>query len=218
MVFIFGMLHFLGTYLLLPSVCNMPYHSPIAIQITPNTHYNSEMKIILTGGTFLKEYDAQDGIVDGTGHLFREFLDDLLLYDTPDVVPWCGMKDSLDITKKDRKDIWKLCKKQKDNRLLIVHGTDTMNETHRYFSKKQPLGTVVFTGSLFPLCIRNTEAEFNLGFALACAKTLPKGNYVAMNGEIFVNDVWKDYEELCFKGRTWKEESAGSVGKTTDFT
>lgn len=176
------------------------------------------MKIILTGGTFLKEYDAGDGLVDGTGQLFCELMDDLLLEDTPDVVPWIGMKDSLKITKEDRKDIWKLCKKQKDDRLLVVHGTDTMSKTHKYFCGKPLIGTVVFTGSLFPLCVRNTEAEFNLGFALACAKILPKGNYVAMNGEVFVADVRKDYDKLCFKGKSWTQGSAGSVGKIMDFT
>ncbi len=102
--------------------------------------------------------------------------------------------------------------------MLIVHGTDTMSKTHKYFCGKPLIGTVVFTGSLFPLCVRNTEAEFNLGFALACAKILPKGNYVAMNGEVFVADVWKDYDKLCFKGKSWTQGNAGSVGKIMDFT
>lgn len=161
------------------------------------------MKIILTGGTILKEYDVDLGILESKhGSSLDDFLEDMMLCNGPDIVPWYGMKDSLKITLKDREDIWKLCKKQKDKRILVIHGTDTMSETHKYFCEQPTIGTVVFTGAFYPLCVRNTEAEFNIGFALACTKTLPEGNYVAMNGEIFVKDVWKNHEDLCFEGKT----------------
>jgi L-asparaginase len=36
-----------------------------------------------------------------------------------------------------------------------------------------------------PASVRASDAEFNVGFALAAAQTLPPGVYVAMNGMIF---------------------------------
>lgn len=161
------------------------------------------MKIILTGGTILKEYDVDLGCLESRhGSSLEDFLEDMMLIETPDLVPWYEMKDSLKITAKDRESIYKLCKKQNDNRLLVIHGTDTMHETHKYFCEQPAIGTVVFTGAFYPLCIKNTEAEFNLGFAFACTQLLPEGNYVCMNGKIFVKDIWKNHENLCFEGTT----------------
>jgi L-asparaginase len=36
-----------------------------------------------------------------------------------------------------------------------------------------------------PASVRASDAEFNVGFALAAVQTLPPGVYVAMNGMIF---------------------------------
>ena len=45
--------------------------------------------------------------------------------------------------------------------------------------------TVVFVGSLAPARFKATDAEFNVGFAVAAVQTLPPGAYVAMNGQVF---------------------------------
>ncbi len=44
--------------------------------------------------------------------------------------------------------------------------------------------TVVFVGAFLPAVFRDSDADFNLGFALAAATTLPAGAYIAMNGKI----------------------------------
>ena len=45
--------------------------------------------------------------------------------------------------------------------------------------------TIVLTGAMQPATLRNSDAEFNVGFALAAVQTLPPGVYIAMNGEVF---------------------------------
>jgi L-asparaginase len=159
------------------------------------------MKIILAGGTILKDYDVDTGIMEHRCTNLDQCLEDMMLKHEPEIVHWFDMKDSLEMTNQDRESLYKLCKKHEGD-LLVIHGTDTMSETHEYFSNMPCIGTVVFTGAFFPLCLKNTDGEFNLGFGMACAKTLPAGNYIAMNGEIFVKNIRKDFENLTFEGRT----------------
>jgi L-asparaginase len=53
---------------------------------------------------------------------------------------------------------------------------------------------------MVPYSVQGSDAEFNLGFALAAALTLPPGAYVAMNARIFPwNDVQKDRAEGVFR-------------------
>ena len=44
---------------------------------------------------------------------------------------------------------------------------------------------VALTGAFLPASVRDSDAEFNLGFALGAVRALPRGVYIAMNGEIF---------------------------------
>jgi L-asparaginase len=44
--------------------------------------------------------------------------------------------------------------------------------------------TVVFVGAFLPAACKNSDADFNLGFALAAVQTLPAGVYIAMNGRL----------------------------------
>ena len=67
---------------------------------------------------------------------------------------------------------------------MITHGTDTMVETARALGRP-PGKTVVLTGAMQPARFRETDADFNLGFALGAVRTLPPGVYVAMQGRIF---------------------------------
>ncbi|MBC8022009.1 MAG: asparaginase, partial [Burkholderiales bacterium] len=60
--------------------------------------------------------------------------------------------------------------------------------------------TIVFTGAMVPYSVQDSDAPFNLGFALAAALTLPASAYVAMNGRIFSwDDVEKDRAEGVFR-------------------
>ena len=52
-------------------------------------------------------------------------------------------------------------------------------------------------GSAIPASEENSDALFNLGFALAAVELLPVGVYVAMNGQVF---SWKNVKKNLQKG------------------
>ena len=77
-----------------------------------------------------------------------------------------------------------------------------MEYTARYFAEQSTWEgkTAVFTGAWLPLAYKDSDAEFDLGFAYACAKIKPPGVYVAMNGECFdANNVTKNWGRMCFE-------------------
>ena len=96
-------------------------------------------------------------------------------------------KDSLDITIADRSLIFDAVSGCPDRHILITHGTDTIIETAKFLTSI-PEKTIVLTGSMQPARFRNSDAVFNIGFALASVQILPPGVYIAMDGRIFDPD------------------------------
>ncbi len=108
-------------------------------------------------------------------------------------------KDSNDLSLDDRAVIAARVRDADHDRILITHGTDTMVETAnalRFVEDK----TIVLVGSLMPARFKSTDAEFNIGFALAAVQSLPRGIFVAMNGRIFKPpNVRKNWDLDCFE-------------------
>ncbi len=141
------------------------------------------IKILTTGGTIDKIYfDATSvyEIGDPTiPHIFQE-VGVHVEHDLESLM----RKDSLEFDDADRETIRTAVLGASSDKVLVTHGTDTMCETGRGLvgiSGK----TIVLTGALTPARFRETDAVFNIGFALACVQTLPPGVYVAMNGRVF---------------------------------
>jgi L-asparaginase len=94
------------------------------------------------------------------------------------------------------------CRKAKETRIVITHGTDTMETTARVLGEEIQNKTIVLTGAMVPYKFGSSDGLFNLGSALAFAQTLPPGVYIAMNGRYFLwNNVKKnkkmgEFEEL----------------------
>ncbi len=93
-------------------------------------------------------------------------------------------KDSLDLTDKDRKQIYTHVVKCKEEKILITHGTDTMIETAKALHDI-PDKTIVLTGALEPAGFKSSDAVFNIGTALGILNTGQHGVYIAMNGRAF---------------------------------
>ena len=93
-------------------------------------------------------------------------------------------KDSMDLTAEDRALIVRRALEARHRHILITHGTDTMIKTARALRDISGK-TIVLVGSLTPAQFKATDAEFNIGFAMAAVQTLPHGVYLAMNGCIF---------------------------------
>lgn len=104
-------------------------------------------------------------------------------------------KDSLDMTKKDRLLIFKAVQKEKNDKIIITHGTDTMVETALALT---PLTdkTIVLTGAMEPARFKTSDAVFNLGLAVAAVQSLPKGIYLSISGRIFTPDNVKKNRNL----------------------
>lgn len=55
--------------------------------------------------------------------------------------------------------------------------------------------TIVLFGAMIPYTFGNSDALFNLGYAISAVQILPKGVYVTMNGKVFPwNNVRKNKE------------------------
>lgn len=93
-------------------------------------------------------------------------------------------KDSLELGDADRAAIRAAVEASEAAHVLVTHGTDTMVVTGRVLAGIAGK-TIVLTGAMQPASVRASDAEFNVGFALAAVQTLPPGVYVAMNGMIF---------------------------------
>jgi L-asparaginase len=99
------------------------------------------------------------------------------------------MVDSLEIGDDDRQLIVEQCRNAKERRIVITHGTDTMEDTARALGVAALAGkTIVLTGAMIPFKFGSSDGLFNLGGALAFVQSLPEGVYVAMNGLYFVWD------------------------------
>ena len=150
------------------------------------------MRIIVTGGTFDKHYDAIKGELT-----FKDSNLPAILAQARVTVPVAieinQLIDSLHMTDGHRQSVLAACRAAPEASLVVVHGTDTMVETACVVGKAALDKTVVFTGAMIPYAVQGSDALFNLGFALAMAQSMPHGTYVAMNGRVFPwNDVRKD--------------------------
>ena len=93
-------------------------------------------------------------------------------------------KDSLDLTEADRAAIVAAVRACDASRVLVTHGTDTMVETARALLAVRGK-TVVLTGAMQPATQRDSDAVFNIGFAIGVLANAAPGVYVAINGRVF---------------------------------
>ena len=156
--------------------------------------------VLTTGGTFDKIYfDANSEYSIGEpcissildeGNVTSEFRIKSIL-----------KKDSLDIKQEERELIKKSVIECEEERIIIIHGTDTMVETAKFLEEIKDK-TIVLTGSMQPARFKKTDAIFNSGFAFAAALSLENGIYIAMNGRIFnSNNVRKNIDLGRFEGK-----------------
>ena len=145
-----------------------------------------KVKIFTTGGTIDKTYfDAKSEYEVGDPQI-RDILQ-VANVGTEHEIEGLFRKDSLDMTEEDRSYMVSRVREEACSRILITHGTDTMVETARALAQV-PGKTIVLVGSLSPAQFKNSDAEFNIGFAFAAVQILPPGVYIAMNGRVFEPD------------------------------
>jgi L-asparaginase len=162
------------------------------------------IRILVTGGTFDKQYDEINARL-----VFREsFVGEMLRQGRCRVdvhLRTIMMIDSLDMTDADREAIVQNCRQCEEAQIVITHGTDTMVETARALAAATGVEgkTVVLTGAMIPYAFGSSDGMFNLGSALSFVQVLPAGVYVAMNGRCFRwDEVRKNRQTGVFEAVT----------------
>ncbi len=156
--------------------------------------------VLVTGGTFDKEYNELNGSL-----FFKDtHLPEMLRLGRSRValsIHTLMMIDSLEMTAADRASIVAQCGQSDEARIVITHGTDTMVETAAALAAAMPAGkTIVLTGAMVPYAFGSSDGLFNLGSALSFVQLLPAGVYIAMNGRCFEWDrVRKNRETGVFE-------------------
>ena len=158
------------------------------------------IRVLITGGTFDKEYDEL------TGRLFFQetHVPEMLrrgrcrLDVTIETVM---MIDSLDLDGAGRARIVERARESGEAAIVVTHGTDTMVQTGRVLAGAAlDRKTIVLTGAMVPYAFGSSDGLFNLGSALSFVQVLPPGVYVAMNGRHFEWDkVRKNRETGTFE-------------------
>ena len=143
------------------------------------------IRILVTGGTFDKEYDELTGRL-----FFRDtHVPEMLRLGRSRlavVVETAMMIDSLDIDDAGRAGVVARCAAAPEREILVTHGTDTMVETARALADAGLMRkTIVLTGAMVPYAFGSSDGLFNLGSALSFVQVLPPGVYIAMNGQHF---------------------------------
>jgi L-asparaginase len=157
------------------------------------------IKIIVTGGTFDKEYNKR------TGELFfnKTHIPEMLKLGRSRLelkIVTLMMCDSLKLTDSDVNIILKECRDSKEDKILVTHGTDKMVNTAKILGQHIKNKTIVLTGAIIPYAFGSSDGMFNLGSALAFVQTLPYGVYISMNGRIFNwNNARKNKENDNFE-------------------
>ena len=140
------------------------------------------IKIITTGGTFDKVYfdaNSEFHIGDPMVTALLEEANASIDYELESIL----RKDSLEIDDGDRQKIRDSVEATVADRIMIIHGTDSMVKTAKALYDI-PGKTIVIFGAMQPARMRYSDAMFNLGVATAAVQLLPAGVYLAMNGRI----------------------------------
>ncbi|MBW2604020.1 MAG: asparaginase [Deltaproteobacteria bacterium] len=158
-----------------------------------------KIKIYTVGGTIDKVYFDRKSTYEIGEPRIGEILKEAnvnLEYEISSILH----KDSLDMTDEDRRLIFDEIASDKHRHILLTHGTDTMIQTAKKL-KTIPDKVIVLTGAMAPARFKYSDAEFNIGCAVAAVQVSTPGVYIAMNGRIFDPDRIKKNPE-----QNWFEE------------
>ena len=151
----------------------------------------SKITVINTGGTFNKRYNPLSGELDVPKDSIA--LDEIISYcynidfDVLNVIS----KDSLDMSDADREFIVKTIKNCKNENIIIVHGTDTIDLTASFIDENIKDKTIVLTGAMLPISINKIEATLNFASAIGFLNAnIKNGIYISMHGSV------KNYKKL----------------------
>ena len=144
-----------------------------------------KITVLNTGGTFNKRYNPITGQLEVPSDNIA--LDKIIKscfnveFDIKNIVS----KDSLDFTQEDRKAILENIKNSTSDKIIIIHGTDTVDLTAKFIDGKVEGKKIVFTGAMVPMSIDEVEATMNFSQAIGFLNApIENGIYLSMHGSV----------------------------------
>jgi len=144
-----------------------------------------KITIINTGGTFNKIYEPIKGKLEVPAN--DKCLDKIISschnieFEIKNIIS----KDSEYMDDNDRQAILNEIKNDKNDKIIVIHGTDTMHLTSTLIKEKKIAKQVVFTGSMIPMSIDTIEATMNFSQALGFLNAnVQNGTYISMHGAV----------------------------------
>ena len=153
------------------------------------------IKIFATGGTFDKEFNE----INGELYFKKTNLFELLELGRSQVdlkIETLMMVDSLQMTNTERQYILEKFKKEKTDKIIITHGTDTMVQTAEFIAQHIKDKIIILTGAMIPIKFGSSDGLFNLGSALSFIQVIEPGVYITMNGRYFKWDNVRKNNQL----------------------
>jgi len=159
--------------------------------------------IISTGGTFNKVYNPITGDldIDKSSNALKEIAKYWL--SEFEIINIIG-KDSLDMIDIDREEILQTIQNSNYQKIIVIHGTDTMDKTAQYLDNAKLDKSIVLTGAMVPFSINPIEATANLASAFGYIKKLEQnGIFIVMNGVMdSFKKIIKNRTKGCFEDRS----------------
>jgi L-asparaginase len=139
---------------------------------------------IQTGGTIDKAYPKTNHgyAFEIDSPAFTRILERARVKASFEQVTLCR-KDSTEVTGEDRLALKHLIQESSFQYIVITHGSDTLIETARFLGNIKGK-TIVLTGAFLPETFKDSDADFNLGLAVAAVQLAKAGTYIAMNGQV----------------------------------
>lgn len=144
-----------------------------------------KVTVINTGGTFNKRYNPILGKLEVPSDNIA--LDKIIAschnveFEIRNIVS----KDSLEMTDSDRQQICEAIRNTENEKIIIIHGTDTVHLTSELIKEQKIDKKIVFTGAMVPMSIDEVEATMNFSQALGFLNADTKnGTYISMHGVV----------------------------------
>ena len=156
-----------------------------------------KITVLNTGGTFNKRYNPIIGLLEvPSDNIALEKIVKSCFnveFDIRTIIS----KDSLDFTQKDREIILENIKNSTSDKIIIIHGTDTVDLTAQFIDGKIEDKKVVFTGAMIPMSIDEVEATMNFSQAIGFLNApIQNGIYLSMHGSVIEHSKLKKVRSL----------------------
>jgi L-asparaginase len=151
-----------------------------------------KITVLNTGGTFNKRYNPISGQLEVPSDNIA--LDKIVksCFNIEFEIRNIVSKDSLDFTQEDRETVLENIINSENDKIIIIHGTDTVDLTAKFIEDKIEGKKIVFTGAMVPMSIDEVEATMNFSQAIGFLNApIKNGIYLSMHGSVIEHSKLK---------------------------